>query len=258
MNKNTTLRNTLQAALLTATLLLGISAAQAQLVTNNIAVQNFSFETPVTSNYVKVAEGVGADALSNYGWQGAFAPNNYLVKNGGLVSYTSGVVGNQALFMEPWIDGTPTTSPMVWQNLGEGFAAGTYNLSVNVGMGSGYATNLDLATAEFQLAAFTGSGSGPASLNYNLGVAATSVLVKDYYGYLNTFNYTLTLNGTESFIGEEIAIVLKANKNDSNFQNVSFDNVQLTYVAAVPEPSTYALVLGGIATLLLIRRRVQA
>jgi hypothetical protein len=26
----------------------------------------------------------------------------------------------------------------------------------------------------------------------------------------------------------------------------------------VPEPSTYALVLGGIATLLLIRRRVQA
>jgi hypothetical protein len=27
---------------------------------------------------------------------------------------------------------------------------------------------------------------------------------------------------------------------------------------AVPEPSTYALVVGGIATLLLIRRRVQA
>jgi hypothetical protein len=26
----------------------------------------------------------------------------------------------------------------------------------------------------------------------------------------------------------------------------------------IPEPSTYALVLGGIATLLLIRRRVQA
>jgi hypothetical protein len=29
-------------------------------------------------------------------------------------------------------------------------------------------------------------------------------------------------------------------------------------VTAVPEPSTYALVVGGIATLLLIRRRVQA
>jgi hypothetical protein len=258
MNKNTTLRNTLQAALLTATLLLGISAAQAQLVTNNIAVQNFSFETPVTSDYVKVAEGSGPNALSNYGWQGAFAPNNYVVANGGgTVNYSSGVVGNQTLFMEPWLDGTPETSPMVWQNLGEGFAAGTYNLSVNVGQASGYATLLELATAEFQLAAFTGSGSGPTSLNYNLGVAATSVLVKDYYGYLNTFNYTLTLNGTESFIGQEIAIVLKANRNGSWQQNVSFDNVQLTYVA-VPEPSTYALVVGGIATLLLIRRRVQA
>jgi hypothetical protein len=33
------------------------------------------------------------------------------------------------------------------------------------------------------------------------------------------------------------------------------DNVVLS---AVPEPSTYALVLGGIATLLLIRRRIQA
>ncbi len=32
---------------------------------------------------------------------------------------------------------------------------------------------------------------------------------------------------------------------------------QLT-ATAVPEPSTYAMVLGGIATLLLIRRRVQA
>jgi hypothetical protein len=252
-------KNTLQAALLTATLLLGISAAQAQLVTNNIAVQNFSFETPVTSDYVKVAEGSGPNALSNYGWQGAFAPNNYVVKNnGGTVSYSSGVVGNQTLFMEPWLDGTPTTSPMVWQNLVEGFAAGTYNLSVNVGMASGFATNLELATAEFQLAAYNGPGSGPEFYNFNLGVAATSVLVKDYYGYLNTFNYTLTLNGTESFIGQEIAIFLKANQNGSWQQNVSFDNVQLTYVAAVPEPSTYALVVGGIATLLLIRRRVQA
>jgi hypothetical protein len=33
------------------------------------------------------------------------------------------------------------------------------------------------------------------------------------------------------------------------------DGVYLTQV--VPEPSTYALILGGIATLLLIRRRVQ-
>ena len=251
MNTNTTLRNTLQATLLTATLLLGISAAQAQLVTNNIAVQNFSFETPVTANAIGVGQFAGANSLANYGWQ-INGANTYLVKNGGgSATYTSGVVGNQALFLEPYndyIDG----NVMVWQNLGESFAAGTYNLSVNVGMGTGFADYGELATAEFQLLSYDGA------YNYNLGVAATSVLVKNYYGYLNTFNYTLTLNGSESFIGDEIAIVLKGNPNGSTFQNVSYDNVQLTYVAAIPEPSTYALVLGGIATLLLIRRRIQS
>jgi hypothetical protein len=247
MNTNTTLRNTLQATLLTATLLLGISAAQAQLVTNNIAVQNFSFETPATADYIGVGQFAEGNSLANYGWN-IIGANTYLVKNGGLVSYTSGVVGNQALFFEPYNDG----DVMVWQNLGENFAAGTYNLSVNVGMGSGFAADGELATAEFQLLSFDGA------YNYDLGVAATSVLVKDYNGFLNTFNYTLTLNGTESFIGQEIAVVLKGLKNGSTFQNVSYDNVQLTYVAAIPEPSTYALVLGGIVTLLLIRRRIQS
>jgi hypothetical protein len=39
--------------------------------------------------------------------------------------------------------------------------------------------------------------------------------------------------------------------------NIWIDNINITAVA-VPEPSTYALLLGGIATLLLIRRRVQS
>ena len=92
MNTNTTLRNTLQAALLTATLLLGIRAAQAQLVTNNIAVQNFSFETPVTTDYVSINGGLP-------GWSAPADVNTYVVKNGGLVSFTSGVTGTQALFL---------------------------------------------------------------------------------------------------------------------------------------------------------------
>jgi hypothetical protein len=44
-----------------------------------------------------------------------------------------------------------------------------------------------------------------------------------------------------------------------NFEPGQFQASDLTnYVGVVPEPSTYALVLGGIATLFLIRRRVQA
>jgi hypothetical protein len=44
--------------------------------------------------------------------------------------------------------------------------------------------------------------------------------------------------------------------NSGDFAQISA--FQVRAVSAVPEPSTYALVVGGIATLLLIRRRVQA
>ena len=197
----------------------------------NITVQNYSFETPATSDATGVGQFAGANSLANYGWN-IYGANSYVVKNGGgTVTYTSGVVGNQALFLEPWVDGSdadPVLNPHVWQIVGSKFARGTYNLSVNAGMGSGYATLAENATAEFQLLAYDGS-----SYNYNLGVAPTSVLVKNYNGSLNTFNYTLNLTGTESFIGDDVTIFLKANKNTSTFQNVSYDNVQLTYTPPV-------------------------
>lgn len=196
----------------------------------NITVQNYSFETPVTSDYTGVGQFAGANSLANYGWN-IYGANSYVVKNGGLVNYTSGVVGNQALFLEPWVDGSdtdPVLNPHVWQIVGSKFARGTYNLSVNAGMGSGFADSAQDATAEFQLLAYDGS-----SYNYNLGVAPTSVLVKNYNGSLNTFNYTLNLTGTESFIGDDVTIFLKAYKNGSTSQNVSYDNVQLTYTPPV-------------------------
>jgi hypothetical protein len=43
-----------------------------------------------------------------------------------------------------------------------------------------------------------------------------------------------------------------------NGDGVGITSIQVDTADAVPEPSTYALVLGGIATLLLIRRRIQA
>jgi hypothetical protein len=56
----------------------------------------------------------------------------------------------------------------------------------------------------------------------------------------NTANPTINFVG---FVSEGTAV-----GNVSAFQ----------LTQAVPEPSTYALVVGGLATLLLIRRRVQA
>jgi len=251
MNTNTTLRNTLQAVLLTVTLLLGISAAQAQLVTNNITVQNYSFESPVTADYINADQGL-------YGWQinATVSPNTYIVRNGGgTVNYTSGVVGNQALFLEPWADGTPH----VWQNLGEAFAAGTYTLSVNVGQGNGFGSaqgGVENATASFQLLSFNGS------YNYNVGVAATTVTsaqISNTFGSLATYTFTLNLSGQESFIGDEIVIFLGSNKNTSTFQNISYDNVQLTYVTqAIPEPSTCVMLMLGIIAVGIYYRRRRA
>jgi hypothetical protein len=245
MNTNTSLKNTLQVGLLTATLMLGISAAQAQLITNNIAVTNFSFENPVTSDYVSINGGLP-------GWSAPAFVNTYVVTNGGLVSFTSGVTGNQALFFEPWADGV---NSYVYQNTSQAFAAGTYTLSVDIGYGLGFATNGGNATANFQLLSYNGS-----SYNYSVGASATivnAVTLAGHNGSLQSYDYTLTLDGTESFIGDDVVIFLQAQTTTpSILQNVSYDNVQLTSV--VPEPSTYALLLGGLATLLLFRRRVQS
>jgi hypothetical protein len=73
-------------------------------------------------------------------------------------------------------------------------------------------------------------------------------------------NY-VTFSGVQSFNGN-IEFYIGANpvglwaEGAINTQG-PFNGLQLV-TTAIPEPSTYALVLGGIATLLLIRRRVQA
>jgi hypothetical protein len=67
-------------------------------------------------------------------------------------------------------------------------------------------------------------------------------------------NY-VTFSGVQSFNGN-IEFYIGANPTGGNDQG-PFNGLQLV-TTAIPEPSTYALVLGGIATLLLIRRRVQA
>jgi hypothetical protein len=67
-------------------------------------------------------------------------------------------------------------------------------------------------------------------------------------------NY-VTFSGVQSFNGN-IEFYIGANPTGDNDQG-PVNGFQLV-ATAIPEPSTYALVLGGIATLLLIRRRVQA
>ena len=97
-------------------------------------------------------------------------------------------------------------------------------------------------------------------------VVFSNALQTTFYTKYNGFNGSdgnpfenLTLNlptGVQSFFAVIGAPVDASYSNDTvRLGGISFNNVA---VSAVPEPSTYALVVGGIATLLLIRRRVQA
>jgi hypothetical protein len=165
--------------------------------------------------------------------------NTYLVRNGvGPVRFgefpwntppglpPGGVSGSQALFFEPYADG----NPYAYQNTGVKFTPGTYTLTVDVGMATGFADLGEDASAEFQLLAYDGT-----TYHDDLGVAATvvsSAQVLATYGSLARYSYTLSLDGSESFIDHEIVILLKAHKNTSTWQNISYDNVRLDFAAS--------------------------
>ena len=125
-----------------------------------------------------------------------------------------------------------------------GLAAGSYDL-YTYGINGGFTGR----GTRFIINNNNWTGGTPDGANYNwlqtTGASAS--------GFQQGVNY-VTFSGVQSFNGN-IEFLIGANPAGSNNQ-APINGFQL--VTVVPEPSTYALVLGGIATLLLIRRRVQA
>jgi hypothetical protein len=202
--------------------------------TSDITITNSSFESPVTADYVSVNAGLP-------GWNAPPNGNSYIVRNGGTSGITaSGTSSNQFLFLEPFADGP---NSYVWQNTGQRFAAGTYQLSVDIGYAAGAFTGGGDATANFQLLAYDGS-----TYDYDLGVPATTVgaaTLAGHNGSLRTYSFTLNLTGNESFIGEEIAVFLQsATTTASQAQNVSFDNVRLKRIGP-PPPSINSIAVSN-------------
>jgi hypothetical protein len=113
--------------------------------------------------------------------------------------------------------------------------------------------------------AMSGSGQLRSAQNYGLEyqsggnwTSLFSSLVTSAPGNLNDGNTTTWVNlDFSGFAGGSLADVTALR---FTFQNVGGNEslYREIDVNAVPEPSTYALILGGIATLLLIRRRLQA
>jgi hypothetical protein len=204
------------------------------LSTTDITISNSSFESPQTEDFVGVNAGLP-------GWSAPPDGNSYIVRNGGTSGIAaSGTSSNQFLFLEPFADGP---NSYVWQNTGQRFAAGTYELSVDIGYATGAFTGGGDATANFQMLAYDGS-----TYDYDLGVPATTVsaaTLAGHNGSLRTYSFTLNLTGNESFIGEEIAVFLQsATTTASQAQNVSFDNVRLKRVGP-PPPSINSIAVSN-------------
>jgi hypothetical protein len=179
-----------------------------------IAIQNSSFEEPVTANYVSINPGLPA-------WEAPAEVNTYIVRSGQLTTI-GGVTGNQSLFFEPYADG----NSHVLQNTGATFMKGDYTLSVDVGISSGAATDGQNGDASIQLLAFDGSTHTAASAPK---VLSSSKLWSHYNNY-RTYICRLHVTGKESWIGQRVAIRLGvAGTKGGHWQNVSMDNVRLDW-----------------------------
>jgi hypothetical protein len=99
---------------------------------------------------------------------------------------------------------------------------------------------------------FNVANGGGTQRFWNLDITSAIQTAKaNNYTYASFLLYSLTANAIENAPFDSNVFFIGKNGGNGVFD----PNIIVT---TVPEPSTYALVLGGIATLLLIRRRVQA
>lgn len=225
------------------------NASQAQSVT----VPNFSFETPVTSGFQDNSGISSGSALPNMGnswyYLGGFVGNGSPVgvqnanANGGFTApdgTQDGYVNNGA-----WLGSTSLTAIQ---------ANTAYTLTVAEGnRGGGFAQS-----AGFTIALAYGSSAGDAALASS-GNWGNSLHV-DYanspaVGAFADYTVSFTTGASDSAIGQSLFVVLGSDATTaaSGVNPIDYDNVRLT-AAAVPEPTSLALLLGGL-TLLVVRRR---
>lgn len=153
-----------------------------------------------------------------------------------------GISGNNLLGSWFQVDGS-VNGGGVGRVVISGLAAGSYDL-YTYGINGGFTGR----GTRFIINNNNWTGGTADGLSYNwlqtTGASASS--------FQEGANY-VTFSGVQSFNGN---IEFYIGANPSGGDQGPVNGFQL--VTAVPEPSTYALILGGIATLLLIRRRVQA
>jgi hypothetical protein len=261
MKSHTLITSAKSALVLAAALLAFASQSQAASV-----VYNLNFNGGVGGTYLPNYTGTGAALDSGTYWNqiqqtqdgtGNYSASlNSLLASDGTTSsginvsveYSrtyndTGISGNNLL--GSWFQGDGSVNGgAVGRVVISGLAAGSYNLytyGINGGF-TGRGTRFIINNNNW-----TGGTADGSSYNWLQTTGASASSFQEGANYV-TFSAVQSFNGNIEFL-------IGANPVGGNNQ-APINGFQL--VTVVPEPSTYALVLGGIATLLLIRRRVQA
>jgi hypothetical protein len=269
MKSHTLITSAKSALVLAAALLAFASQSQAASV-----VYNLNFSGGIGGTYLPNYTGTGAALGSGTYWnqiqQTQNGIGNYSASFNGLlasdgttssginvlVEYSrayndEGISGNNLLGSWFQADGS-VNGGGVARVVISGLAAGTtydlYTYGINggyTGRGTRFIINNNNWTG--------GTPDGP-SFNWLQTTGASASSFQEGVNYV-AFSEVQSFNGNIEFYIGANPVGLWA-EGAINTQG-PFNGLQLV-TTAIPEPSTYALVLGGIATLLLIRRRVQA
>jgi hypothetical protein len=261
MKSHTLITSAKSALVLAAALLAFASQSQAA----PLVYYNLNFNGGVGGTYLPNYTGTGAALGSGTYWnqiqQTQNGIGNYSASFNGLLASdgttSSGINvlveysrafndgGSSDNLLGSWFQGDGSVNGgAVGRVVISGLAAGSYDLytyGINggfTGRGTRFIINNNNWTG--------GTADGP-SYNWLQTTGASASSFQEGANYV-TFSAVQSFNGNIEFL-------IGANPAGGNNQ-APINGFQL--VTVVPEPSTYALVLGGIATLLLIRRRVQA
>lgn len=125
-----------------------------------------------------------------------------------------------------------------WRNGGN---ANAQSLTVLYGFGSSFST----------VASWTAAGAG---FNFNSPVATASAAAVDgnVAGRINGLGGTVLANWAP---GETLWVRWSDNNDSGNDHGLAIDNVSLSVTTAVPEPSTYAMLLAGLGAVGFVARR---
>jgi hypothetical protein len=237
-------------------------SAQAQLI--NISVPDGSFESPAgTSSSSPFDTTPGNDTAEALipGWTAAMSdPNNsnsYGVVSNSTLSSAGTSDQSQSAFMQVYFNGT--TSTLTSNSLGNIAASTTYTLTVAIGAPTTPSSLDNVSGTSGETAA-----QADISLLADGNVASEFTLVNSSVpvGTEADYTTTFTTGASGGFIGDALTIQLEADKAfytvgsntfvDPGDESIMFDNVRLT---ETPEPSTWALMLGGAGFLVLLARR---